>query len=101
VQFQFQGQTFIRSAKTIDKRVAEQLEREWRRELHARAFLGKRERITIADAIAAFCRTKIGTPNHRNLSIQASHLDRLFRTARYLDAVTSEDIERLKRDSRT
>lgn len=46
VQFQFQGQTFIRSAKTTDKRVAEQLEREWRRELHARAFLGKRERIT-------------------------------------------------------
>jgi integrase len=98
VQFQFQGQTFIRSAKTTDKRVAEQLEREWRRELHARAFLGKRERITIVDAITAFCRTKAGTPNHRNLSIQAGHLDRLFRTTRYLDAVTSEDIERLKRD---
>lgn len=98
VQFQFQGQTFIRSAKTTDKRVAEQLEREWRRELHARAFLGKRERITIADAVAAFCRTKAGTPNHRNLSIQSGHLDRLFRTVRYLDAVSSEDIERLKRD---
>jgi len=98
VQFQFQGQTFIRSAKTTDKKVAEQLEREWRRELHARAFLGKRERITIADAVTAFCRTKAGTPNHRNLSIQANHVHRLFRTARYLDAVTSEDIERLKRD---
>lgn len=98
VQFQFQGRTFIRSAKTTDKRVAEQLEREWRRELHARAFLGKRERVTIADAVAAFCRTKAGTPNHRNLSIQSRHLDRLFRTARYLDAATSEDIERLKRD---
>jgi integrase len=98
VQFQFQGQTFIRSAKSVDKRVAEQLEREWRRELHARAFLGKRERITITDAVAAFCRTKAGTPNHRNLTIQSGHLDRLFRTTRYLDAVTSEDIERLKRD---
>lgn len=98
VQFQFQGQTFIRSAKTTDKRAAEQLEREWRRELHARAFLGKRERITIANAVTVFRGTKAGTPNHRNLTIQSAHLDRLFRTARYLDAVTSEDIERLKRD---
>lgn len=98
IQFQFQGQTIIRSAKTTDKKVAEQLEREWRRELHARAFLGKRERITIADAVAAFCRTKAGTPNHRNLTIQSRHLDRLFRMARYLDTVSSEDIERLKRD---
>lgn len=98
VQFQFQGQTFIRSARSSDKRVAEQLEREWRRELHTRAYLGKRERITIADAISTFCQTKTGTPNHRNLMIQSTHLVRLFRTARHLDTVTSDDIERLKRD---
>lgn len=98
IQFQFQGQTFIRSSKTTDKKVAEQLEREWRRELHARAFLGKRERITIADAISSFCRTKAAMPNHRNLLIQSGHLDRLFRTSRYLDSVSSEDVERLKRD---
>ena len=98
IQFQFQGQTFIRSSKTTDKKVAEQLEREWRRELHARAYLGKRERITVADAVAMFCRTKAGTPNHRNLTIQSAHLSRLFRPTRYLDTVTSDDTERLKRD---
>jgi integrase len=98
VQFQFQGQTFIRSARSPDKRVAEQLEREWRRELHARAYLGKRDRITIADAIDTFCRTKAGTPNHRNLLIQSAHLARLLRPGRFLDAIATDDIEKLKRD---
>jgi integrase len=98
IQFQFQGRTYIRSSRTVEKRAAEQMEREWKRQLHAQAFLGKRERITIHKVIADFCKSRAGTPNHRNLAIHSRTLERCFRTSRYFDEVTTEDLERLKRD---
>jgi integrase len=98
IQFQFQGRTYLKSARTSDKRAAEQMEREWRRELHARAFLGSKERIVIRDAVTMFCESKSSTPNHRTLLANSVALYRLFRVDRYLDEVTSSDLERLKRD---
>jgi integrase len=98
IQFQFQGRTYIRSSRTTDKRAAEQMEREWKRTLHAQRFLGQRERITIRDAVALFMSSKQGTPNHRNLAAHARTLERTFRSGRYLDEITTEDTERLLRD---
>jgi integrase len=98
IQFQFQGRTYIKSSRTTEKRTAEQMEREWKRELHAQAFLGKRERITIQKAMTEYCKSRAGTPNHRNLGIHLRTLERCFRTGRYFDEVTNEDLERLKRD---
>lgn len=98
IQFQFRGRTYIRSSRTTDKRAAEQMEREWKRTLHAQQFLGQRERITIREAVVLFVDSKRGTPNHRNLVAHARVLDRTFRTGRYLDEITTEDAERLLRD---
>ncbi len=98
IQFQFRGKTFIRSARTTDKRVAEQMEREWRRQLHAQEFLGQRERITLKVALDQFCESRQGTPNHYNLVTKAGIVGRLMRTSRYLDEVTTEDLERLKQE---
>lgn len=96
IQFQFRGKTYIRSAKTTDKRAAEQMERDWRRQLHSQEYLGQKERISIRDALEQFCESKKGTPNYTNLSINSRYLNKVFRTHRYLDEVTSEDLERLK-----
>jgi integrase len=98
VQFQFQGRTYIRSSKTTEKRVAEQIEREWKRELHARAFLGQKERVTIKEAVSQFIDSKKGTPNYHTLVANSVALSRLFRVNRYLDEIASTDLERLKRD---
>lgn len=98
IQFQFRSKTYIRSSRTTDKKAAEQMEREWKRQLHAQAFLGHKERITIQDAMNQFVDSKKGTANHKNLLTHSKSLARLFRTSRYLDEVTSEDLERLKRD---
>jgi len=96
IQFQMDGKTYIRSSRTTDKKVAEQFEREWRRELHLKQYLGERESITVRDSISQFCDTKSGTPNHVNLSIHARYLDKVFRTHRKMGDVTSEDLEWLK-----
>jgi integrase len=98
IQFQFKGKTYIRSARTTDKRLAEQMEREWKRQLHTQEFLGQKERIRITDILDQFIESKKGTPNHRNLEIHKKVLLRLFNTNRYLNEITSQDLERLKRD---
>ena len=96
IQFQLNGKTYIRSSRTTDKKVAEQFERDWRRQLHAQQFLGSREQITIRDAISQFCDSKKGTPNHVNLSIHARYVNKVFRTNRKMSDVTFEDLEWLK-----
>lgn len=69
-----------------------------RRQLHAQEYLGQKQRITIRQTLEDFCESKRGTPNHKNLVIQTKALNRLMRTNRYMDEITSEDTERLKRD---
>lgn len=97
IQFQMNGKTYIRSSRTTDKKVAEQLERDWRSQLHAQQFLGAKEPITIRDALEQFCESKKGTPNHVNLRGHTRYLNRVFRTQRKMCDVTSEDLEWLKK----
>ena len=98
IQFQFQGRTYIRSARTTDRRAAEQMEREWRRELHSRAYLGARPRLTIDEALTLFCESKRGTPNYPTLKWNSVPVRRLLRVGRYLDELESSDLEQLKHD---
>ena len=98
IQFQLNGKTYIRSARTTEKRLAEQLEREWKRQLHRQEFLGEKERIKVRTILDAFIDSKKGTPNHKNLLSQQRVLERLFRLDVYLDDVTTQSVERLKLD---
>jgi integrase len=74
------------------------MEREMRSQLHAQQFLGEKQRITTREALEQFCVSKQGTANHKNLLLHTRILNRLFRIERHLDEITSEDLERLKRD---
>ena len=58
IHFQFNGETFIKSSRTTIKKVAEQMEIEWKAQLHAETYQGRKQRITLADA---FARTRNGT----------------------------------------
>lgn len=98
IQFQLNGKTYIRSSRTVEKRLAEQMEREWKRQLHANQFLGQKERISFGDAIDGFIKTKQGIANHKNLLIQRCVIFRLYSVHRYIDEITSQEMERLKRD---
>jgi integrase len=98
IQFQFKGKTYIRSSRTTDKEVAEQLEREWKRKIHAQEYLGARKRITIRKILDDYINSKKGTPNHRNLESHRKTLGRLIHVDKYLDEITTQDLEKLKRD---
>jgi len=98
VQFQLNGVTFVRSTKTPDRKVAERLEAEWRAQAHLRQVLGVRERTALLDAVDRLIATKAGTPNHHNLLSSRKIVERHFRRRRWLDELTTDDLEKFKRD---
>jgi len=98
VQFQLNGVTFVRSTKTPDRKVAARLEDEWRAQVHLQLVLGVRERISFLTAIDRLIATKAGTPNHHNLLSSRKVVERHFRRRKWLDELTTDDLERFKRD---
>ena len=41
IQFRLNNRTYVKSAKTTDKRVAERMEAEWKAEIHGQQYLAK------------------------------------------------------------
>ena len=100
IQFRIAGRTIIRSARTADRRVAEQLEMRIRSELHAQIFLGEKPRLRLEEALSRYARQKEGTPNHTNI---IGHISRILGTAdsqTYLDELGSDNLERLLQQRR-
>ena len=98
IQFQLNGRTYIRSSRTTNKKIAEQMEVEWKSKLHARQFLGTREQISLGEAITAFLSTKERTPNYRNLFAQQQAVERLMNVRKPIAEVSLHDLERFKRE---
>jgi integrase len=98
IQFQLSGRTYIRSSRTTNKKIAEQMEIEWKATLHAQQFLGKRERISLGEALGTFIATKQRTPNYGNLLSLQLAIERLINIRKPLDELTLHDLERFKRD---
>lgn len=96
IQFQLNGRTYIRSSRTTVKKLAEQMEADWRVKLHAQQFMGKKQRITLRAAVEQFCQSKVGTANHFGLVSYAKQVNRLLPAHKYLDELTSHDMERFK-----
>ena len=98
IQFQLNGRTYIKSSRTTTKKIAEQMEVEWKAKLHAQHFQGKRERISLRDAMSAFAASKRGTANHANLVGHQLVVERLVNVQKPLDELTLGDLERFRRD---
>jgi len=98
IQFQLSGRTYIRSSRTTNKKIAEQMEVEWKSKLHAQRFLGTREQISLAEAIERFMSTKERTPNYQNLYGQQQVVARLMNIRKPLNELNLHDLERFKRD---
>lgn len=100
IQFQFNNKTYVRSSKTTEKSIAKQIEREWRRKLHAESELGIRERIKLADALDQYIESKSGIASHRNIQYRAIRLAHYFGPDKYLDELTYSDLDSLQRHER-
>jgi integrase len=97
IQFQMNGRTFIKSSRSTSKRVAEQMEADWRSLLHAQQFMGHRPRISLKDAFTQFCDSRRGTPYHAGWLSIAKVVGASLRGTMMLDELTSHELERFKR----
>ena len=98
IHFQFNGQTYIRSSKTTNKKVAEAMEIEWKAMLHSQHYQGRKQRITLADAFQQYKISKQGIASYRNLIAHETVLRRLLPMKKHIDELKSQDLEKFKRD---
>jgi len=96
IHFQLNGETYIRSARTTNKKIAEQMEIEWKAELHSQQYRGHKQRITLADAFHQYKLSKQGIASYRNLIAHETVLCRLLPMKKYIDELKSHDLERFK-----
>ena len=96
ISFQFNGQQYVRSSKTTNKKIAEQMEVEWKAQIHSQQYQGRKSRITLSDAFNQYKATKQGIASYKNLVAHESVLRRCLPMAKYLDDLTSHDLERFK-----
>jgi len=52
IHFQFNGQNYIRSSRTTNKKIAEQMEIEFKAMLHSQQYQGRKQRITDPEKFA-------------------------------------------------
>src|SRR5450631_1148671 len=98
IHFQFNGQTYIRSSRTTNKKIAESMEIEWKAKLHSQQYQGRKQRITLADAFEQYKLSKQGIASYRNLIAHETVLCRLLPMKKQIDELTSRDLEKFKRD---
>ena len=96
MSFQFNGQQFIRSTKTTNKKAAEQMEIEWKAKIHSQQYQGRKQRITLADAFHQYKASKQGIASYSNLVAHETVLCRLLPMKNHMDELTSHDLERFK-----
>jgi len=72
------------------------MEIEIKAKLHSQIYLGRKQRITLADAFYQYKLSKKGMASYRNLVAHETVLFRLLPMKKYIDELTSHDLERYK-----
>lgn len=96
IQFQMDGRTVIKSSKTTDKRLAEQLETKIRNEMIRSYSLGIRDRIKLTDALSKFCETKKHLACHKNYRLYSTQIVDSVSGDIYLDQLTVRDVDQIR-----
>jgi integrase len=101
IQFQLNGKTYIKSAKTTNKKLAQQLERQWRDELIAKQHLGVHERITLKDALQQYLESKKTLAFYPTMVGFARTVEEIIGGERYFDDLEKKDLLRFIQVRRT
>lgn len=96
IQFQYNGRTFIKSSKTTDKRLAEVMEANWRKQLVEQNVFGSKERVTLKTALSMFCDSKAQLASYSHLMRYSKLILDLLASKKYIDEITSSDLERIR-----
>lgn len=96
IQFQFNGQTYIKSTKTTDKKLAEFQETELRRKVAEESIFGIKEQIEIPLAFEQYCNSKRELASHSNIVRNAKLIASFLKEKKFVSDIKSSDVERLR-----
>lgn len=96
VQFQYNGQTYIKSTKTTDKKLAAKLEHQWRSDLIAQQQLGVKPTLTVQQAFQAYATSKSSLVSAANIAFWSRRASEFWKDTTYIHQITTAEIERYK-----
>jgi integrase len=95
VQFQQNGKTFIRSTKTADKKLAQQLEAKWRNDLIRSEYLGIKPSIRLDACIKQCLDYKSHLANIYNIARHGEVIKKRIAGNPYIHQITNRDVEKI------
>lgn len=95
VQFQQNGKTFIRSTKTADKKLAQQLEAKWRNDLIRSEYLGIKPPIRLDACIKQCLDYKSHLANIYNIARHGEVIKKRISGNPYIHQITNRDVEKI------
>jgi len=96
IQFQFNGKTYLKSSKTTDKLLAEQLEIQWRKQLFEQSQFGIKPPIEIAEAFQLYSASKRSIASYRHLHRWALRSAAHLSSVAYLHDLQTSHVERFR-----
>jgi len=78
IQFRLNNRTYVRSAKTTDKRIAERMEAEWKAQVHAQQYLGTRDEITVRQILDAYLKAPLAPATVKHARVFVNVVQRYF-----------------------
>jgi integrase len=96
IQFQLNGRTYIKSSKTTEKKMAETMEADWRKQLIQQQVLGVKEKISVKLAMSMYAESKQELASYTHIVRNAVLVSEMLEKKRFLDEVTSGDLERIR-----
>jgi len=96
IQFQYNGQTYIKSSKTTDKKLAAKLETQWRSELIQQQQLGVKQALSVKEAFQLYSTSKRALVSAYNVELWCSRSIKYFSYKTYIHQIDTIDIERYR-----
>lgn len=96
IQFQHNGQTFIKSSKTTDRKLAEIMEADWRKKLILNEVVGIKDRAVFDEILTSYADSKKDLASHGHILLMCRHLRKHFKNIRHFDELTTQELERLR-----
>jgi integrase len=76
IQFRLNNRTYVKSARTSDKRIAERMEAEWKAQIHSQQFLGVREEITVRQLLDNYLKASLAPATLKHARVFINVLQR-------------------------
>ncbi len=92
IRFQINGKKYQKSSKTKKKSVAQDIERQWRNEISENMLLGKKDVISVHEALDMFQESKIGMKTYNDICSQIRTVQKYF-TDKPLQELSTRDLE--------